>query len=111
MVMARKQADNINDLEAEMSNVRKQERSYEEAINQLQHDLDALEQDNMKPKAWRTIPNYKVWTPLHLVYVLCWSSRDWTFAASAPQPTETETLRVEGKVESCNLLEQVSEES
>ena len=40
-----------NDLGTELSEVRKQERLYEEAINQLQHDLDALEQDNMKLKA------------------------------------------------------------
>ena len=43
-------ADTINDLEAEMSKARTQERSYKEAIDQLQHDLDALEQDNVKLK-------------------------------------------------------------
>jgi len=56
METVKKQADTINDLEAEMSKARKQERSYEEAIDQLQHDLDALEQDNMKLKALANNP-------------------------------------------------------
>ena len=56
METVKKQADTINDLEVEMSKARKQERSYEEAIDQLQHDLDALEQDNMKLKALANNP-------------------------------------------------------
>ena len=38
MEAVKKQANTINDLEAEMGKARKQERSYEEAIDQLQHD-------------------------------------------------------------------------
>jgi len=56
MRAVKKQADAINDLEAEMGKARKQERSYEEAIDQLQHDLDALEQDNIKLKALANNP-------------------------------------------------------
>ena len=47
----KKQAETITDLEGEISKAKKQERSYEEAIEQLQSDLDALEQDNAKLKS------------------------------------------------------------
>lgn len=56
METVKKQADTINDLEAELGKVRKQERSYEEAIDQLQHDLDTLEQENIKLKALANNP-------------------------------------------------------
>ena len=56
MEAVKKQADTINDLETELGKARKQERSYEEAIDQLQHDLDTLEQDNMKLKALANNP-------------------------------------------------------
>jgi hypothetical protein len=51
MEAAKKQADTILDLEGELSKARKQERAYEEAMEQLQADLDSLEQDNAKLKA------------------------------------------------------------
>jgi dynactin 1 len=51
MEAARKQADTIGDLENELSKARKQERAYEEAMEQLQADLDTFEQDNAKLKA------------------------------------------------------------
>lgn len=50
MDAVKKQADTISQLESEISKARKQERSYEEAIEQLQSDLDTLEQDNVKLK-------------------------------------------------------------
>ncbi|KAL0563459.1 hypothetical protein V5O48_018608 [Marasmius crinis-equi] len=50
MVAAKKQGDTITDLEAEVSKAKKQEKSYEEAIEQLQGDLDALEQENARLK-------------------------------------------------------------
>ncbi|KAF9260836.1 dynactin [Marasmius fiardii PR-910] len=50
MEAAKKQGDTIVDLEAELAKVRKQEKAYEEAMEQLQADLDALEQDNAKLK-------------------------------------------------------------
>lgn len=56
MEAVKKQADTINDLESELGKARKQEKSYEEAIDQLQHDLDALEQDNIKLKALANNP-------------------------------------------------------
>jgi len=51
METVKKQADAITDLESELSKAKKQERSYEEAIEQLQADLDTLEQDNARLKA------------------------------------------------------------
>lgn len=50
METVKKQADTIADLENELVKARKQERAYEEAMEQLQADLDALEQDNAKLK-------------------------------------------------------------
>lgn len=50
MEAVKKQADTIVDLEGELSKARKQERAYEEAMEQLQADLDTLEQDNAKLK-------------------------------------------------------------
>lgn len=50
MDTVKKQADTISSLETEIAKSRKQERSYEEAIEQLQSDLDALEQENAKLK-------------------------------------------------------------
>ena len=55
MEAVKKQADTIADLEAELSNAKKQKREYEEAMEQLQADLDALEQDNAKLKAITTV--------------------------------------------------------
>ena len=51
METVKKQADTITDLENELAKARKQERAYEEAMEQLQSDLDALEQDNKRLKA------------------------------------------------------------
>ena len=50
MEASKKQTDTIVELEGELSKARKQERAYEEAMEQLQADLDALEQDNVKLK-------------------------------------------------------------
>lgn len=51
METVKKQADTIADLEGELGKARKQERAYEDAIEQLQADLDNLEQENQKLKA------------------------------------------------------------
>lgn len=51
MEAAKKQADTIGDPEIELSKARNQERAYEEAMEQLQADLDTFEQDNAKLKA------------------------------------------------------------
>jgi dynactin 1 len=50
MEAIKKQADRIAELEDEVSKGRKQERAYEEAIEQLQSDLDNMEQENAKLK-------------------------------------------------------------
>ena len=51
METVKKQADTIADLEDELAKARKQEKSYQDATDQLQADLDALEQENIKLKA------------------------------------------------------------
>ena len=47
---ARKQTEIMANLENEITKAKRQERAYEEAMEQLQADLDALEQDNAKLK-------------------------------------------------------------
>ena len=54
METVKKQGEMIQDLESEIQKARKQERAYEEAMEQLQSDLDALEQENKKLKAVAT---------------------------------------------------------
>ena len=50
MEAVKKQADTIADLETELQKARKQEKAYEDAMEQLQADLDAFEQENTKLK-------------------------------------------------------------
>lgn len=50
METVKKQGEMIQDLESEIQKARKQERVYEEAMEQLQSDLDTLEQENKKLK-------------------------------------------------------------
>lgn len=50
METVKKQADTIDDLAAELSKARKQERAYEEAMEQLQTDLESVEQENARLK-------------------------------------------------------------
>ena len=50
MEASKKQSNTIGELETELLKARKQERAYDEAMEQLQADLDALEQDNAKLK-------------------------------------------------------------
>ena len=61
MEAVKKQADMIVDLENELSKARRQERAYEEAMEQLQADLDSLEQDNAKLKAMTAGQEQKGW--------------------------------------------------
>ncbi|KAG1758451.1 dynein associated protein-domain-containing protein [Suillus occidentalis] len=86
MEAAKKQADTIGDLEIELSKARKQERAYEEAMEQLQADLDTFEQDNAKLKA-----------------LAAGSERQ----AAGTQPIDSENVPVEGNVETSHLLEQI----
>lgn len=50
MEAVKRQADAITDLENELSKARKQERAYEDAMDQLQTEIDSLEQDNARLK-------------------------------------------------------------
>ena len=86
METVKKQADAITDLENELSKARKQERAYEEAMEQLQADLDALEQDNAKLKTLASNPERQ---------------------ASTTQVVEAESVPTEGNLETSYLLEQV----
>ncbi|KAH9948209.1 dynactin [Amylocystis lapponica] len=86
METVKKQADTITDLESELSKGRKQERAYEEAMEQLQADLDALEQDNAKLKTLASNPERQ---------------------PSGPQAPEPENVPVEGSLETSYLLEQI----
>lgn len=47
----KRQQDAFQQVETELAQARKQERSYEDALEQLQADLDAMEQDNVRLKA------------------------------------------------------------
>lgn len=47
---SKRQADVLADLEEQLSKARKQEKAYEEAMEQLQADLDNMEQDNSRLK-------------------------------------------------------------
>lgn len=103
MEASKKQADSIVDLENELMKARKQERAYEEAMEQLQADLDALEQDNAKLKtAVSTTESKRECTrganrPCDSLFMI----------AAGPQPTEQETIVVEGSFETAYLLEQI----
>ncbi|KAG6334284.1 hypothetical protein ID866_4799 [Astraeus odoratus] len=85
MEAVKKQADTIVELEIELSKARKQERAYEEAMEQLQADLDVLEQDNAKLKAMAA-PEKQ---------------------AGGNQPAEPDNAPVEGSFEISHLLEQI----
>ncbi|RDX50532.1 dynactin [Lentinus brumalis] len=86
METVKKQADTITDLENELAKARKQERAYEEAMEQLQADLDALEQDNAKLKALANNPERQTTTT---------------------QVVEQEAVPTEGNLETSYLLEQI----
>lgn len=83
----KKQGEMLADLETELQKARKQERAYEEAMEQLQSDLDALEQDNKRLKAAATTAERQ--------------------APTGVQPAETENVQVEGNLETSYLLEQI----
>lgn len=48
---AKKQNEVVGNLENELMDMKKQKRDYEEAMEHLQADLDAMEQDNARLKA------------------------------------------------------------
>jgi len=104
MEAARKQADTIGDLENELSKARKQERAYEEAMEQLQADLDTFEQDNAKLKA------LVAGSERQGVFVYMGSIEhfdDLSCSAAGTQPVDSENVPMEGNMETSHLLEQV----
>ncbi|KAG5654154.1 hypothetical protein H0H81_006866 [Sphagnurus paluster] len=86
METVKKQADTIMELESELSKARRQERAYEEAMEQLQADLDTLEQDNAKLKALTAGQDRQ---------------------APGTQHVEVEPVAIEGSLETSHLLEQI----
>ncbi|KAJ2917876.1 hypothetical protein MD484_g2604, partial [Candolleomyces efflorescens] len=87
MEAAKKQAETIEHLESELAKIKKQERAYEEAIEQLQTDLDAAEQENAKLKT-----------------TLAGQEKQATGAQPVDQP---DNVPVEGSLETSYLLEQI----
>jgi dynactin 1 len=61
MEAVKRQTDTIIDLESELSKARKQERAYEEAMEQLQTEIDSLEQDNARLKVAVPGPERQGW--------------------------------------------------
>ncbi|KAH8834970.1 dynactin [Flagelloscypha sp. PMI_526] len=86
MEAAKKQGDSIVELETELSKTKKQGKAYEQAIEQLQADLDSLEQENAKLK-----------------------TAGATLEKQAPgvQIIEAESVPIEGSLETSYLLEQI----
>jgi dynactin 1 len=52
---AKKQADSVIELESELIKSKKQEKAYEEAIEALQGDLDAMEGELQKVKSMASV--------------------------------------------------------
>ncbi|KIK02267.1 hypothetical protein K443DRAFT_677778 [Laccaria amethystina LaAM-08-1] len=86
METVKKQADTIVDLETEINKGKKQERAYEEAIEQLQADIDAIEQENARLKSL---------------------SAGQERQQIGTQPVETENVPIEGSLETSYLLDQI----
>lgn len=105
MDMVKKQADAITSLESEIAKARKQERSYEEAIEQLQSDLDTLERDNETLKKLAAIAERQ--RKLSHIFVILFTD-SFSTASVGPQVAESENVTtVEGSLETSHLLEQV----
>ena len=101
----KKQADAIVELENELIKARKQERTYEEAMEQLHSDLDALEQDNAKLK---TLTAGQERQSACICYKTPTGCRLLTRClAPGPQQVELESVPVEGSLETFQLFEQV----
>ncbi|EIW87309.1 hypothetical protein CONPUDRAFT_161877 [Coniophora puteana RWD-64-598 SS2] len=86
METVKRQADAIVELEIELAKSRKQERAYEEAMEQLQTEYDALEAELAKVKS-------------------AVSGHERT--VSGAQPIESESMAVEGTLETSQLIEQI----
>ncbi|GJJ08433.1 hypothetical protein Clacol_002649 [Clathrus columnatus] len=107
MEAVKKQADTITDLENELVKARKQERAYEEAMEQLQADLDTLEQDNLKLKTMASgmerqglIKHVNMFGKEILLILQ-------VAVINAPPQNDAEPVIVEGNLETSHLLEQI----
>ncbi|KAF9055788.1 dynein associated protein-domain-containing protein [Panaeolus papilionaceus] len=83
---AKGQSDRIEELTRDIANAKKQERTHAEAIDQLQQDLDALEEENAKLKAMTAGQQQQ---PV------------------GQQHVEHENVPIEGNLETSHLLEQI----
>lgn len=101
---AKKQADNIAHLENEIAKAKRQERAYEEAIEQIQADLDSLEQDNAKLKTLAAGQERQ--GSNMIIFTKSLSSLNLQFPPG-PQQSEPETVLIEGSLETSHLLEQI----
>ncbi|KAG8695388.1 hypothetical protein FRC09_009176 [Ceratobasidium sp. 395] len=86
METVKKQADAIVHLEGDLAKARKQEKTYEEAMEQLHNDLHELEQENAKLKQATAAPDRN---------------------ASGIQPSNEEAVAAVGDLEASHLLEQI----
>ncbi|KAG9118459.1 hypothetical protein FRC07_007022, partial [Ceratobasidium sp. 392] len=86
METVKKQADAIVHLEGDLAKARKQEKTYEEAMEQLHNDLHEMEQENAKLKQATAAPDRN---------------------ASGIQPSNEETVVAVGDLEASHLLEQI----
>jgi dynactin 1 len=82
----RRQADALAEIEGELAKARKQERVYEDALEQLHAAMDTMEQEHAKFKAAGAGAERQV--------------------SGAPVP-DVESVAVEGSLETSHLLEQV----
>jgi dynactin 1 len=106
METVKKQADAIVDLEGDLAKSRKQERTYEEALEQLQSDLDELSQENAKLKQITAgIEKNGMCSGFAHEYVF---HNTWVFVASGMQPSTEEPVVAVGDLEASHLLEQAS---
>lgn len=62
METVKKQADAIVDLEGDLAKSRKQEKAYEEALDQLQREMDEIGQENVKLKQIVTTEKNGMWS-------------------------------------------------
>ncbi|KAF8555081.1 hypothetical protein OG21DRAFT_1484169 [Imleria badia] len=100
MEASKKQSDAI--MRSSSLRARKQERAYEEAIEQLQANLDALEQDDAKLKTMAAPETRYV---VHSVGRFM--PNDFYSIAAGNQPAESDNVPIEGSVETSRSLEQI----
>ncbi|EUC66057.1 dynactin [Rhizoctonia solani AG-3 Rhs1AP] len=86
METVKKQADAIVDLEGDLAKAKKQEKAYEEALEQLQSDLDELGQENARLKL---------------------ATAGMEKNAAGMQPATEEPVVAGGDLEASHLLEQI----